>query len=153
MERAQAGAVRIRQHAAAVGAGDHRHPGIGQLFHRRRAADSPAAQPQQRSFRLSQLRPQRIDNGAIGVRRRGRFQRGGHQRGRDFRALNINRDLNRYRPARRRLRLLNRLMQDSQRLAGVADAVRALRAGLQEGQLVAGFVNKAGVGIEPGFST
>jgi hypothetical protein len=44
------------------------HPPV---FHRRRATDSPAAQPQQRLFRLPELRPQGIhrclSNGAAGA--------------------------------------------------------------------------------------
>ena len=42
-------------------------------------------------------------------------------------------------------------MQDSHRLVGVANAVSALRTGFQKGQLIAGFVNKTGVGVQPGF--
>ncbi|SSM26965.1 Uncharacterised protein [Klebsiella pneumoniae] len=34
MKRAQAGAMAVRQNAAAVGTGNHRHPGIRQRLHR-----------------------------------------------------------------------------------------------------------------------
>ncbi len=41
MKRAQAGAMAVRQNAAAVGAGDHRHPGIRQRLHRLAALNAP----------------------------------------------------------------------------------------------------------------
>ena len=114
----------VRQHAARVSTGDHGDTRIRQLFHRLSAAQRPATQPQQRLFCLLELRPQRIDNGRINAHTRRRFHRCGHQRQRNFRPLNINRDLHGDRPARRRLRVLNRFMQNRYRLTGIADAIR-----------------------------
>ena len=151
MEGAQAGAMAVRQHAAPVSTGDHGDPRIRQFFHRRFATDSSAAQPQQRLFRLPELRPQGIHRCLSNRRRRRDVQRGCDQRQGNTGSLNINRDLHRYRPARRRPRFLNRLVQNGDRLVGVADAIRAFRTGFQEGQLIAGFVNKPGIRIQPGF--
>ena len=141
----------VRQHAARVGAGDDGDACIRQFFHRISASQRSAAQPQQRLFCLLQLRPECVNYRGVHGGDRRRFHRCGHQRKRNIGTLNINRDLNRDRPARRRLRVLNRFVQDSYRLVGVADAVRPFGAGLQEGQLVAGFMDKSGIGIQPGF--
>ncbi len=124
MERAKAGAVVVRQHAARVGAGNHGDARIRQFFHCLSATQRPAAQPQQRLFRLFELRPQRVNHSGIHGRSRYRFDRSGYQRQRNFGALNINRDFHRDRSAWRGLRVLDGFMQNRYRLIRIADAVR-----------------------------
>ena len=65
--------------------------------------------------------------------------------------MNIDRDLDRHRAARHGLRIRDRPLDHRHRLLRRIDPVSALGAGAQEAELIAGFMNKTGVGVQIGF--
>lgn len=141
----------VRQNAAPVGAGDHRHAGVCQLAHRVAAGQGAATQPQQRTLSLFQPLMQPFHRRIVRLRQRRRRQRFGQHRTGNQAALNIDRDLDRHRAARHGLRIQDRPLDHRHRLLRRIDPVSALGAGAQEAELIAGFMNKTGVGVQIGF--
>ena len=134
-----------------MGAGDHDHTGIRQLFYRLTAGQRTTTDPQQWTFGTLHLLVKTFNRSFVRSRQSRRQHHLPYQAGGNQAVLNIDRDLYRHRATRHGLSIQNGALDHRDRLLWRVHPVGLFRTGAQEAQLILGFVDKPGIGVQIGF--